>query len=201
MRLLTKPSMLDRLPRIRTVGMAAAGIGMAACALFAWTMLGSCSGGSKDESKEAEEYHADNDIAMTIRSVSDAFVVGEPLHDKGYHFEGVLTDGAGMPLYTDIMGSPGQWSVDVVSANELRIHNLYLGDLLPENLRQYLEQSLDLEEPVRRGTVRDAEDSEIEISEYILPGGTMRIETREAKTPNGVTGPLVSISLLRSQDK
>lgn len=197
MRLLTKPSMLDHLPRMRTAGIAVAGIGLVACALFAWTMLGSCSSGGKDVSKEAEEYHADNDIAMTIRSVSDAFEVGEPLYDKGYRFEGVLTDGAGLPLYTDIMGSPGQWSVEVISPNELRIHNLYLGDLLPENLRQYLEQSLNLDEPVRRGIVRDAEDNEIEISEYMIPGGIMHIETHEAKTPNGITGPLVSISLNR----
>lgn len=155
-----------------------------------------CSETASRQSRQAEDYHADNDIAMTVRSVSDAFSVGEPLHDSDYRFEGVLTDGTGMPLYTDVMGSPGQWQVEVVSETMLRIHNIYLGDLLPANLTQYLVQTLDLGEPRREGQVVDAEGDEVEITEYSLPGsGTMRIETSEATAPNGTVGPLVSILL------
>lgn len=175
----------------------AIGIGIAACAFAGWMMLSSCSRTGGKVVDEGEEYHADNDIAMTIRSVGDAFRVNEPLVESDWRYEGVLTDGTGMPLYTDIMGSPGQWSVEAVSANELRMHNLYLGDLLPENLRQYLVQALELSDPLREGVVKDAEGGDVEVAEYDIPGGTMRIETREAKAPNGIEGPLVSISLTR----
>lgn len=154
-----------------------------------------CSRSNPNARAPKEEYHADNDIAMIVRSVSDAFAVDEPLAEADYLFEGVLTDGAGMPLYTDIMGSPGQWKVEVVSENELRMHNLYLGDLLPENLQQYLVQTLELAEPERSGKVTDAEGNEMEVSEYDIPGGVMRIETGEATAANGVTGPLMSISI------
>lgn len=161
-------------------------------------IAGGCSRQSDSVKPEKEEYHADNDIAMTVRSVSDAFQVDEPLRDADYRFEGVLTDGAGMPLYTDIMGSPGQWQVEVVSERELRIHNLYLGDLLPDNLQQYLVQTLDLGEPERAGKVMDAEGEEKEVSEYKLPGGVIRIETSVAKAANGAEGPLMSISVRKS---
>ncbi len=70
---------------------------------------------SNTEDSEATEYfHADNDIAMTVRSLADAIKVGEPLDSTEYDFNGVLTDGQGAPLYTDVQGSPGTWIVDVL---------------------------------------------------------------------------------------
>ena len=87
------------------------------CFIF---MLNSCGQSSKSdvsntEDSEATEYfHADNDIAMTVRSLADAIKVGEPLDSTEYDFNGVLTDGQGAPLYTDVQGSPGTWIVDVL---------------------------------------------------------------------------------------
>lgn len=52
-------------------------------------------------------FHADNDIAMTVRSLVDAVRVGETLLPADYDFVGVLTDGQGTPLYTDVDGAPG----------------------------------------------------------------------------------------------
>lgn len=186
---------MKQLKKGRIIAMAAGALGVAAVLAL---MVAGCSHKGESAKPGKEEYHADNDIAMTLKSVSDAFQVNEPLREMDYRFEGVLTDGAEMPLYTDIMGSPGQWQVEVVSERELRIHNLYLGDLLPENLQQYIVQSLDLGEPERSGKVIDAEGDEMEVSEYKLPGGIIRIETSEAVAANGVEGPLMSISVRKS---
>lgn len=140
-----------------------------------------------------EEYHADFDIAMTVRSAADAIQIGEDLDPADYDFEGVLTDGQGAPLYTDIQGSPGQWKVEVTSPRQIRIHNLYLGDLLPGNLEQYLTETLNLPENSHVATDEYDDDNDSDVAVYELPGGTMRIETRKAHAPNGIEGPLVSI--------
>ena len=73
-------------------------------------LMTSCGAGSHDSKggtdsaypDAEEEFHADNDIAMTVRSVADAIRVGETLDSVGYNFEGVLTDGIGRPLYTGL---------------------------------------------------------------------------------------------------
>lgn len=78
----------------------------------------SCSGNAHkkaQEETETSDYHADNDIAMTLRSIIDAVNVGQKLDSAEYNFRGTLTDGTGRPLYTDIQGTPGAWEVKVTT--------------------------------------------------------------------------------------
>ena len=157
-----------------------------------------CSGdGGRKRASEPEEFHADNDIAMTIRSVADAFRESAPLLAEDYAFEGVLTDGEGAPLYTDMTGSPGLWAVQVLDSASLRIHNLYLGDLLPDNLRQYLVLTLGLDMPIRIEAPQEAGGSEM--TEYAIEAGLLRFESHTAKAANGVEGPLVNILLVANR--
>lgn len=95
-------------------------------------------------SPETDQFHADNDIAMTVCSLVDALRVGEPLDSVDYGFEGILTDGQGTPLYTDIEGNPGEWIVKVVSPEEARISNVHIGDLMTEDLRYYILGAMNL---------------------------------------------------------
>lgn len=141
------------------------------------------------------EYHADNDIAMTVRSLADAIRVGEPLDSTEYDFEGVLTDGQGAPLYTDVQGGPGIWVIDVLDQKNVTIKNLYLGDLLPGDLESYLLQSLRLTDENRMTfTAHDAvNDEETNISVYDFNGGYLRFEIRSGIAPNGLEGPLLTI--------
>ncbi len=143
----------------------------------------------------AEDFHADNDIAMTVRSIADAIRVGEPLDSTDYDFEGILTDGQGTPLYTDVQGSPGIWVVDVLDTKNVTLRNLYLGDLLPNDLESYLLQSLGLTENHRiLFTVHEAvDDEETDIVVYDFDGGYMRFEIRSGIAPNGLEGPLLTI--------
>lgn len=144
---------------------------------------------------ETEEFHADNDIAMTILSLADAIKVGEPLDSTQYDFEGVLTDGQGSPLYTDVQGSPGLWQVDVVDNKSAVIRNIFLGDLLPTDLQNYLLSSLGLNDNNRMNfTSEDADNNdETEIMVYDFGGGYLRFEVRAGIAPNGLEGPLLSI--------
>lgn len=144
------------------------------------------------DSSAVEEYVAENDIAMTMRSIIDCISVGEPLDTADYNFNGVLTDGEGMPLYTDLQGNPGEWEIDVTSDKSVRIHNLYLGDLLPEHLTNYLTLSLNLTDSISANAdMEDDEDTTTEI--YHFESGDIRIQTRDAYAPNGLEGPLMSI--------
>lgn len=144
-------------------------------------------------SNAIEEYHADNDIAMTLRSITDAIRVGEPLDTLDYNFEGVLTDGEGRPLYTDIQGTPGVWEVDVISPTSAVIRNIYLGDLLPDYLETYLAGSLNLSDSDIVETTEFDDDDDTSLIVYDLNGGYLRIETRSAIAVNGLEGPLMSI--------
>jgi len=141
----------------------------------------------------SDDYHADNDIAMTVRSITDAIRVGEPLDTLDYNFEGVLTDGEGHPLYTDIQGTPGTWEVDVLSPTTAVIRNVYLGDLLPDYLESYLAGSLDLSQENVIETTEFDDDDETQLVVYDFGGGYLRIETRAAVAANGLEGPLMSI--------
>lgn len=145
--------------------------------------------------KEAEDFHADNDIAMIVRSLADAINVGEPLDSAEYDFEGVLTDGQGSPLYTDVQGSPGLWKVDVLDSRNVMIRNIYLGDLLPVDLQSYILQSLHVNEVERLGfTAHDAvSDEETDICVYDCGGVYLRFEVRAGIAPNGIEGPLLNI--------
>lgn len=141
----------------------------------------------------SDDFHADNDIAMTIRSITDALRVGEPLDTLDYNFEGVLTDGEGHPLYTDIQGTPGTWDVDVISTTSAVVRNIYLGDLLPDDLESYLAGSLNLTPENIIETAEYDDDEETQLVVYDIDGVYLRIETRAAVAPNGLEGPLMSI--------
>lgn len=149
---------------------------------------------SASDSASVEEYYADNDIAMTVKSIADAINVGEPLDSASYTFEGVLTDGQGTPLYTDIQGSPGQWRVVVVREDHAIIRNLYLGDLLPDYLKGYITQSLALSaDNAISSEEEDGEDIDEEC--YSIGNGIIRFITRSVAAPNGQEGPLMIIEL------
>lgn len=144
---------------------------------------------------ESDDFHADNDIAMTIRSLADAIKVGEPLDSALYDFQGILTDGQGSPLYTDVQGAPGQWEVDVLDPKNVMIRNVFLGDLLPSDLQSYLLQTLHIDDSHEMlFQAHDAvDDDETEISVYDLNGGYLRFEVRAGIAPNGLEGPMLCI--------
>lgn len=161
---------------------------------------------SKEKEKEAPSdtsdapFHADNDIAMTVCSLVDAFRVGEKIDSVDYDFKGVLTDGEGSPLYTDLNGGPGEWIVDVLTPGDVSIKNVELGDLLPGDLEAYLLESLQLG-PQNKVylTTEDADTSEdTDISVYDFEGGYIRFENRSVVAPNGLEGYLFTIRLSQS---
>lgn len=140
-------------------------------------------------------FHADADIAMTVRSIADAIRVGEKLDSTDYDFRGILTDGQGRPLYTDTHGAPGEWVVDVLPDGGVVIRNINAGDLLPEDLREYLASNLGLttSDIVETSEYDDDEDTSVEV--YDFGKGLMRFETRNAPGPNGTDAVFVSIVL------
>lgn len=168
------------------------GLAIASC-----IALGACnhSSASKNADRESDEddFHADNDIAMTVRSIADAISVGEPLDTTEYNFEGVLTDGQGTPLYTDIQGTPGEWQVVVTSPSIAVIRNIYLGDLLTNDLRVYITSMLNLSDSDIVASDDFDDDDESELVVYRFHGGFLRFESRAGIAPNGLEGPLLSI--------
>lgn len=147
-----------------------------------------------------DAFSADNDIAMTVSSIADAINVGEPLDTAEYNFEGVLTDGYGTPLYTDVQGAPGEWEVRVIGPDEARIRNIYVGDLLPDSLMSYILHSLSI--PQERMIYTDRpeegpgyEEGDSEETVYDLGNGELCFLTRLATAPGGQEGPLMSITL------
>lgn len=151
-------------------------------------------GGSEDTARTVvpeEEYHADNDIAMTVRSLADALRIGEPLDSVDYDFEGVLTDGQGRPLYTDMEGAPGVWQVDVTSPTSAVIRNVRLGDLLPIDLENYLLQSMG--DNVTRVPVEENPVDDGARSVYNLDDVYITIETRTRAAETGQLGALMNI--------
>lgn len=148
---------------------------------------------SQDSAQTVEDYHADNDIAMTVSSVVDAIRVGEPLDTIDYNFEGILTDGQGRPLYSTIQGSPGTWDVDVLSPTDVVIKNIDVGDLLPEDLEIYITQALQLSAMDRIDDIELHDEDDTEIKVYDFKGGFLRIETRKGTAANGLEGPLMRI--------
>ena len=173
---------------------AAAGI---ACTGLLFTFKSCTSGKKKDASTQenTENYHADNDIAMTVRSIADALNVGEELDPKEYGFNGVLTDGQGKPLYTDLTGSPGLWDVSILNPHEASIRNIYLGDLLSEELRQYILSSLDLTDKDMLDNISYGDSENTEVYIYSIGRAEMRIITRTAKAVDGREGPLFNLIL------
>ena len=170
-----------------------------AAVLTVAAVMAGCTSQTEKESSKAElpveeEYHADNDIAMTIRSLADAIRVGEALDSTDYNFEGVLTDGQGAPLYTDVNGSPGEWQVKVLGRGAAKIRNLYLGDILPDDLRNYVAESMHLNDTdITESYEQDPEEGGETLTVYDFDGGTLRFESRPALAPNGLEGLLVNI--------
>lgn len=156
--------------------------------------------GRATESVTPETYRADNDIAMTVRSLADALSQGEPLDSADYNFEGVLTDGQGYPLYTDIQGGPGVWEVLVLSPRSAVVRNLYLGDLFPDDLGNYVISALGLSPDSEIQSHEYDDDEMTSVRLYSFNGGELRIESRSAVAPNGLEGPLVSIILTATPD-
>lgn len=147
---------------------------------------------------QEEEFHADNDIAMTVRSIVDAIRVGETLDSTFYDFQGVLTDGQGTPLYTDIQGLPGEWIVNVGENENVSIRNVKLGDLLADDLRLYILNQLRLDES-SRVKFPESENDKIgntEISIYDFKGGYVRFESKIDTTTNGNEGSFLTITVI-----
>ncbi len=155
-------------------------------------------GENVSDSSAVVEYHADHDIAMTLRSITDALQMNEPLDTAEYNYEGVLTDGEGRPLYTDIQGTPGEWEVKVVTPDMVVMRNLFLGDLLPDHLMNYITSTLNLSEQNMVQNTEIASD-DIETVVYDMNGVLVKLETRPAVAPNGLEGTLMYITA--SNDK
>lgn len=153
-------------------------------------------GSSESDSLCVESFHADNDIVMTVRSLIDAVRVSEPLDSTYYDYEGVLTDGVGRPLYTDLQGTPGVWNVDVISPEEVVIRNVYLGDLFPQDLENYIIEQTDVKPTDQIESDEYEDDDEAELSVYDFGNGYLRFETRLGKTTNGLEGPLMAIRIV-----
>lgn len=143
--------------------------------------------------------HADNDIAMNIRSLIDAINVGQPLDSAYYNYTGILTDGAGRPLYTDVQGAPGVWEIKVLTPNSAVIRNLYLGDLLPEDLVQYILTTNDIEDTPMMDVTEDKGKKEDNLTIYKTGDCDLIIENQTAEAPNGSVGPLVKIIVRKSE--
>lgn len=144
-----------------------------------------------------EIYHADQDIAMTVGSIADAIRVGEDLDSTVYNYVGILTDGEGTPLYTDSEYYPGQWEVLVVKNDSAVVRNLKSGTLMVNALKDYVTQSLDIND---RNIIESHDidnDSIIENTVYAFQGGKLRFELLEEDTPLGEEGPFLSISLYK----
>lgn len=151
---------------------------------------------SDNEIRESFDLHADDDIVMTISSLIDAVSVGEPLDSLDYDYEGVLTDGSGRPLYTDLQGAPGVWDIEVVTPQHACIRNVYLGDLLPEDLEQYIISQISVTPRDHIESSEYDDDDEADLSAYDFGAGYLRFETRVGRTTNGLEGPLLTIRIL-----
>lgn len=144
---------------------------------------------------EETQFHADNDIAMTVCSLVDAVRVGENLDSIDYNFDGILTDGQGTPLYTDLEGNPGQWKVRVVNEKEARISNLHLGDLMTADLRNYILGALNLNNAdLVTAYVNPLDDKEF-IWLYDIGDSNVSFAELQTKTPSGIEGLIMTISI------
>ncbi len=140
-------------------------------------------------------FYADNDIAMTVCSIVDALRVGETLDSVDYNFRGVLTDGQGTPLYTDVEGAPGEWRVYVVDGQEACISNCRVGDLMTADLRHYIVGALGLNSA---DLVTAYENPYVEGQMiWLYDAGIVKVSFAEIETesPSGAEGSLLTIAL------
>lgn len=147
----------------------------------------------------AADDHADHDIAMTVSSIIDAINVGQPLDSTDYNYTGILTDGEGRPLYTDVQGTPGIWEVKVLTPNSAVISNLYLGDLLPEYLVQYILSTNKIPESPMVAASDENGKREDNLTIYNTGKCDIIIEQQTAIAANGSEGPLLKILLRKSE--
>lgn len=153
---------------------------------------------TEEESVETEEeYHAENDIAMTVKSLVDAIRVGEKLDTTDYNFNGVLTDGIGRPLYSNVQGHPGLWDVDVLSPTVAVIRNEDIGDLLPDDLESYLVSNLGLDAANLIDSLEYHGPEGAETSVYDFGGGYIRLDVRTQAAASGLEGAMVRITASR----
>lgn len=174
--------------------------------------LASCDGSSRDDStrdsvvpeaeiavadfEENEDvFTPDNDIAMTVRSVADAINIGEPIDSVDYSFKGVLTDGSGMPLFTDMEGLPGEWEVTVLSPSVVRIRNVNTGDLMPDELVGYLSAALQLDDDDTLELLSERESDGRKVSVFTFGRGTLTVETQPGSDATGEAGDLMQITM------
>ncbi len=172
---------------------------MVSVMLIVLVSCGNKAGGISPDSSsaEADPFHADNDIAMTVCSLVDAVRVGERLDSADYNFDGILTDGQGTPLYTDLEGNPGEWKVRVISDEEARISNLHLGDLMTEDLRNYIISALNLNSADLVTAYINPADEEEFIWLYDIGDVNVAFSETIVKTPSDLEGIIMSISVFK----
>ncbi len=170
---------------------------MVSVMLIVLVSCGNKAGGINYESAMPEEnqFHADNDIAMTVASIVDAVRVGEMLDSADYDFNGILTDGQGTPLYTDLGGNPGEWQVRVESPDAARICNLHLGDLMADDLRRYILGALNLNDAdLVTAYVNPSDDQEF-IWLYDIGDVNVSFSETAVNSPSGLEGIIMSVSV------
>lgn len=168
--------------------------------LIVLVSCGNKAGGINYESAVPEEnqFHADNDIAMTVASIVDAVRVGEMLDTADYDFNGILTDGQGTPLYTDVGGNPGEWQVRVVGPEAARISNLHLGDLMVDDLRKYILGALNLNDAdLVTAYVNPSDDQEF-IWLYDIGDVSVSFSETAVNSPSGLEGIIMSVSVSKN---
>lgn len=169
-------------------------------------LITSCATGGKQHVEEdsanmndsvapTDIYHADNDIAMTLKSIIDVLNQGEALDSLDYNYTGILTDGTGHTLYTDIEGAPGIWNVNIQSPDSAVITNLYLGDLLPNALESYIYHTLGMEEVKSEDPILHEAYSTGETHRYRLGEADIIFKTATGLSPAGQEGPLITITV------
>lgn len=141
-----------------------------------------------------EEFHADNDIAMTMRSIADAIRVGESLDSSIYNYKGILTDGVGRPIYTDIYGAPGEWEVNVTSKSSVKINNTHIGDLVVDDLEYYIVSNLDLTYNNLVDSLNTTHSDGSKVTVYDLGEGYLKIDVHNSKTSTGIEGAMVCMT-------
>lgn len=148
-----------------------------------------------DFDADNESFEVDNDIAMTVRSVADAINVGESIDSIDYSFKGVLTDGSGMPLFTDMDGLPGEWEVEVVSPTVVQIRNVNTGDLVSENLVGYISAAMQLDDDDTLQLVSERETANRKVAVFTFGKGTITIETEPCESETGEPGDRMLITM------
>lgn len=150
--------------------------------------------GADTSTEVTEEFHADNDIAMTVRSVVDAIRVGEAMDTTDYNFDGVLTDGRGQAIYSNMHGLPGRWDVDVISPSYVSIRNVDLGDLITDDLESYILSSLNLDDTALVDSLSRKVEQGSDRKVYDFDGGLLQFEVHTTTAPNGMEAPLMLIT-------